>query len=130
MGPGELRRFLGLSGGLVELERVVAARRKLRRSVQRLSGKLFSLSCRLETLPSLRGAYFPAGVREHPRNPHGWCSGNRARNLRASASAAALRDRSDTVASQSVSSLRAARRASVPGVRGRACTGLVALFRV
>src|ERR1700745_1153200 len=128
LGASEFWRFLGIPGGLVELERVLAAGRKLRGPAQRLSGDFLPFTGRLEALPCVRGADFPAGVHQYSRNPDSGRGSNSAGDFRADSSAAALCDCRYTVASQSVSTLCAATRVAVPGVWGRACPWPVALF--
>jgi len=134
LGARRIRRLLGIPCGLVELERIVRAGRRLRgtfcRLSQRLYFHLFHLGWRRDPLRHRLHSGRGDLLRECAWDPHGGSGLNHTRGLRAAGRGCFVRRRCAEVAPQPVFATGPSARAEVSGFWRRAGARLVALLRV
>src|SRR6266403_2674507 len=130
VGAGGVWGLLGISSGVVELERFVAAGGGLRGAGDGLPELLFSGDCGLEASCGERADRRGERVDQCARHPDGRDSVHGDVGIRAGGGGGALRGCGDEVAAQSVHADGAAACSAVPGVGGGAGAGIVALFGV
>src|SRR6266850_235267 len=133
LGARGLRRLLGISRGLVELERVVPSRRRVRRVIHGLPYKLsFVLlhNSRLDALRHCRRGDCGDRAHQRARHPDGRRGRYHSGNFHSRAHRRALRHRRYEVAPQSVSSADSAARAAVSGFWRGTRAGSVAVLRL
>src|SRR6266404_3012358 len=133
LGARGIRRLLGISGGLVELERVVPSRRRVRRVIHGLPYKLsFVLlhNSRLDALRHCRRGDCGDRAHQRARHPDGRRGRYHSGNFHSRAHRRALRHRRYEVAPQSVYSADSAARAAVSGFRRGTRAGSVAVLRL
>src|SRR5882724_1194275 len=133
LGARGIRRLLGISGGLVELERVVPSRRRVRRVIHGLPHKLSFVLLHDSRLDALRHCHRgDCGDRVHqcawyPDGRHGR---QHSGNFHSRADRGALRHRGREVAAQSVYAADSAARAALSSLRRRPGSGSVAVLRL
>src|SRR6266478_1440487 len=133
LGARGLRRLLGISGGLVELERVIPSRRRVRRVIHGLPYKLsFVLlhNSRLDALRHCRRGDCGDRAHQRARHPDGRRGRYHSGNFHSCADRRALRHRRYEVAAQSVYSADSAARAAVSGFWRGTRAGSVAVLRL
>src|SRR6202044_4101563 len=130
LAPRRFRRPLGIPRRLVELVRIISARRSLRRSLHRLSRLLLSIAHRMETLLCLAGIDRSHYLDQRARHPDGGPGRHRAGDLYFCAADRDGRDRPCPLAAQSVHAVRAAAPAAVQSLRRGTGVGPVALLRI
>src|SRR6266403_598740 len=130
VGAGGVWGLLGISGGVVELERFVSAGGGLRGAGDGLPELLFSGDCGLEASCGERADRRGDRVDQCARHPDGRDSVHGDVGIRAGGGGGALRGCCDEVAAQSVHADGAAACSAVPGFWSGAGAGIVALFGV
>src|SRR6266850_4870014 len=133
LGARGLRRLLGISGGLVELERLVPSRRRVRRVIHGLPDKLpFVLlhDSRLDALRHCRRGDCGDRVHQCARHPDGRRGRHHSGNIHSRAHRRALRHRFREVAPQSLYSADSAARPALSGFWRGTRAGSVAVLRL